>query len=134
MWASDWFAKNWLGADIPPVRGHIEGSHLEQTKRLVVNTDVKLDGSIDAVYERGAPRTVFTIPFSKKEVDKVLFGEHPFGADSINITNADNVVYYGKFERIRGVSGFRCNDYTYEQFVTWLGTVSRVSNKARWHC
>ena len=107
-----------LGADIPPLRGHIEGVHLEQTKRLVINADVKLDGGIDAVYQSGAPRPVHTIPFSKKEVDKFLFGEHPLGADSMNITNPDNVVYNGKFEGIRGVSGFRCNDYTYDQFVT----------------
>jgi hypothetical protein len=116
LYESDWFAKNWLGAEIPPLRGHVEGRYLEQTKRLVTSTNIET-GRVDVVYERGAPRMVHTIPFDKKEVDKVLFGEHPFGPDSINITNLDEVLYYGKFEGIRGISTFRCNDYTYDQFV-----------------
>jgi len=56
----------------------MEGRYLEQTKNLVTNTNIET-GRVDVVYERGAPRMVHTIAFSNKEVDKVLFGELPFG-------------------------------------------------------
>lgn len=34
-WESNWYAKNYLGAEINPVIGHIEGKYKEQTKKLV---------------------------------------------------------------------------------------------------
>ena len=41
-WESNWYAKNYLGAEINPVIGHIEGKYKEQTKRLVSETDLTL--------------------------------------------------------------------------------------------
>ena len=63
-------------------------------------------------YQRGAPRFAFNILFSPKKVKEILSGEHPLGLDSVNITHRNKVKFYGKF------NGFRCHDYTYEQFVT----------------
>ena len=63
------------------------------------------------------PKTVYTIPFSKKAVDEALESKHPFGPDSINTTDKDSVIYYGKFNKILGMESFRCGDYTYEQFI-----------------
>lgn len=63
-------------------------------------------------YQRGAPRFAFNILFSPKKVEEILSGEHPLGPDSVNITHRNKVKFYGKF------NGFRCHDYTYEQFVT----------------
>jgi hypothetical protein len=70
-----------------------------------------------AYYEKDIPRTVHTIPFNKTTVDRLLKGEHPFGPDSVNITDPDKVIYYGKFDHILGVQSFRCSDFTYQQFT-----------------
>ncbi len=68
-------------------------------------------------YVMGLPRTVYTIPFTKKAVDEALENEHPFGPDSINTTDKDAIKWYGKFDNILGLQSFRCADFTYEQFT-----------------
>ena len=40
----------------------------------------------------------YTIPFSKANVDKYILDPHPFGPDSENITDPNQVKYYGKFQ------------------------------------
>jgi hypothetical protein len=117
VWESNWYAKNWLDVEISPV-SHIEGKYSQQTLRLVNPPPDPNTGQSTAYYVKDVPRTVHTIPFNKTTVDKLLNGEHPFGPDSVNITDPDKVVYYGKFENILGVQNFRCADFDYEQFVT----------------
>ena len=36
----------------------------------------------------------------------------------VNITNDSKVIFYGKFDTLRGIQSFRCHDYTYDQFIT----------------
>ena len=74
-------------------------------------------GRVNAYYVRGPFRTVHTIPFTKKTVDKILNNPEPFGPDSQNITDINSVIFYGKFEGERGIQTMRCADYTYEQFI-----------------
>ena len=74
-------------------------------------------GRVEPYYIKGMPRDVYFIPFTKTTVDKILNSEHPFGADSINITDKDKILYYGKFSDVLGIPSFRCMDYTYEQFT-----------------
>ena len=71
-----------------------------------------------AAYERGQPREIFTIPFNKKNVDEILYNEHPFGEDSINVTNLEDVKFIGKINGVLGIMNFRSGGYTYEQFIT----------------
>ena len=121
LWESNWYAKNWLENDLV-VSGHIEGKYVQQTLKLVNPHPDPSTGQTAAYYEKGAPRVVHTIPFTSTTVDKLLKGEHPFGPDSINITNPNSVVYYGKFDNTidssLGVPSFRCGLYSYEQFIT----------------
>ncbi len=112
----DWSANNWLQAPIA-IRGHIVGKYSELTKQLVTKMDNE-SGRVNAYYVKGPARTVHTIPFTKKTVDKILNDANPFGADSENITDKDSVMFYGKFDGERGLSNFRCTGYTLEQFVT----------------
>ena len=49
--------------------------------------------------------------------DEILEAEHPFGPDSINMTERGRAIFYGKFDRVLGVQSFRCGDYIYEQFI-----------------
>ena len=116
VYMCDWLANNWLGNQIA-VRSHIEGKHKELTKQLVTKMDSE-SGRVNAYYVKGPTRTVHTIPFTKKTVDKILNDPNPFGADSENITDKDSVTFYGKFEGERGIQTMRCGDYTFEQFVT----------------
>src|SRR5438093_4131226 len=95
IWESNWYAKNWLDNELC-VNGHIEGKYKQQTKKLITGPPDPRTGKTDAYYEKDVPRTAHTIPFNKTTVDKLLKGEHPFGPDSINITDIDKVVYYGK--------------------------------------
>jgi len=116
VYMSDWLAANWLGNQIA-VRSHFEGKHQELTKQLVTKMDNE-NGRVNAFYVKGPSRTVHTIPFTKKAVDKILNNPEPFGPDSQNITDIESVVFYGKINGERGLADFRCAGYTYEQFVT----------------
>ena len=56
------------------------------------------NGRVNAYYVKGPPRTVHTIPFSKKAVERYLTIPIRFGADSQNITDINSVTFYGKFD------------------------------------
>ena len=84
---------------------------MKQTKELATQYNHET-GETQAHYRMGAPRFVFNIPFTPKKVEEILHGEHPLGPDSVNITHRNRIKFYGKF------NGFRCHDFTYEQFVT----------------
>ena len=58
----------------------------------------------------------YNIPFSKENVDKYLLDPHPFGPDSENITDPNQVVYYGKFQHEdNGTRSHRDDTYSLEQ-------------------
>lgn len=116
VYLCDWLAKNWLGNQIA-ARSHIEGKHQELTRQLITKMDNET-GRVNAYYVRVPSRTVHTIPFSKKVVDKILNDPTPFGADLQNITDIGSVTFNGKFDGERGIQNIRCGDYTYEQFIT----------------
>ena len=90
----------------------MEGKHLQQTR----NTRQQAR-SDKILVENGVPRVVHTIPFTKTAVDKLLNGQLPFGPDSINITDVEKVIYYGKIENVLGLQNFRDGSFSYEQFV-----------------
>ena len=93
-WNTSWYAQNWLGEKLA-YHDHIDGVYTQQLKELVRTRDPKTYEET-AQYRHGGTRQVFYVPFSKKKVEEIL-GEHPFGPDSVNITNLDQVVFYGKF-------------------------------------
>jgi hypothetical protein len=75
-------------------------------------------GRMNSWYEMDIPRVAFNIPFTKENVDKYLKSPHPFGPDSENITDPNQVKYYGKFEHIdTGTLPHRDDSYSYDQFV-----------------
>jgi hypothetical protein len=75
-------------------------------------------GIMNSWYEMGIPEMAYTIPFTKENVDKYLLNPHPFGPDSENITDPEQVVYYGKFEhQDTSTMAHRDDTYNYEQFV-----------------
>jgi hypothetical protein len=113
---TEWRATQWNGNPLGPIE-HVEGMHKEQTKKLVLGDFDPKTGIQKSEYVMDVPKTLYTIPFSKKAVDDILEKEHPFGPDSINTTDKDAVVYYGKFDHILGLESFRCGDFTYDQFV-----------------
>ena len=115
VYMCDWLANNWLGNSLA-VRSHIEGKHHELTKQLVTKMDSE-SGRVNAYYVKGPVRTVHTIPFTKKTVDKILNNPEPFGADSQNITDIGSVAFYGKFDGERRIPTMRTSDYSYEQFI-----------------
>jgi hypothetical protein len=53
---------------------HIEGKYVQQTKKLVTKISTTNPGRTEAYYEIGPPREVYTIPFTKTAVDKLLEG------------------------------------------------------------
>jgi len=109
----EWRAKNWLGAELT----HVEGMYKVQTKRRQLGEFDTKTGIQQAYYVKDVTRVVYSIPFTKTKVDEILEAEHPFGPDSINMTERDRAIFYGKFDRFLGVQSFRCGDYIYEQFI-----------------
>ena len=115
VYSCDWLGANWLGNEIA-VRGHIEGKYKELTRQLLTRMDSET-GRVNAYYVKGPVRSVHTLPFTKKAVDRILNDPNPFGADSQSITDIDSVMFYGKFDGERGLANFRCTGYTYDQFI-----------------
>jgi hypothetical protein len=113
---SDWEGADWLENPIY-VRSHVEGKYSELTRQLVTKIDHET-GETRGYYLKGPMRERFTIPFNKKAVDKILDNEHPFGEDSISLTDRDRIIFIGKFVGERGMQTMRCSDYDYNQFVT----------------
>ncbi len=111
-----WTGKQWNGNELGPIE-HVVGRHKEQTKRLELGQFDPNTGIQRSQYVMGLPRTVYTIPFTKKAVDEALDNEHPFGPDSQNVTDKESIKYYG-FIKGLGIESFRCGDYNYEMFVT----------------
>jgi hypothetical protein len=109
--------KNRRIAEIKMGRIHIEGQYKKQTRKLVNKLDMKT-GIMDCYYEMGIPEIAYSILFSKENADKYLLNPHPFGPDSENITDPNQVVYYGKFEQVdTSTQAHGDNTYNYEQFV-----------------
>lgn len=104
-----WRAKNWLGKKMFVT--NVEGIFQEVTKELETEFDPKT-GDVNAEYVQGKSRTRYYIPFSKKAVDEII---KKVGTDK------DAISYMGIIPNsFKGV-GFRCGNYTYDQFVstTW---------------
>jgi hypothetical protein len=90
---------------------------MEQTKKLVNEVD-RDTGRMSNFYEKSNARLTYNIAFTKENVDKYLMSEHPFGLDSDNITDPNQVKYYGKFEHIDTDNmPHRDGTYNYEQFI-----------------
>jgi len=119
---TSWFGQNWLGEKL--ACEHIEGVYMDQQKELFTKRDSKT-GEVTAHYRKAPPRETFYVPLTKKKVDEIL-GEHPFGPDSINITNLDQVLFYGKFRYAR--PPFRSHSFNYEEFTNW--TFQQMLDKA----
>ncbi len=113
---TEWTAKQWNGNELGPVE-HIVGMHKEQIKKLQLGDFDAKTGVQRSQYVKGLPKVVYTIKFTKKAVDEALENEHPFGPDSLNVTDKESIKYYG-FIKGLGLESFRCGDYTYSQFVT----------------
>lgn len=122
-WNTSWFAQNWLGEKLT-YHSRIDGVYTQQLRELVRTRDPKTYEEI-ATYRHGGIRQVFYVPFTKKKVDEIL-GEHPFGPDSVNITNLDQVLFYGKFTYAK--PPFRSNSFNYEEFTTM--TFQQMLDKA----
>ena len=112
---TEWKAKNWLGAELRCE--HIEGKLYTQTQELQLGDFDPKTGEQKSSLVRGVPRLEYSIPFSKTTVDKILNNEHPFGEDSLNITDKDKILFYGHFDNTIDSASFRCAGYTYEQFI-----------------
>ena len=96
---SEWYAYDFFGAEIKMETIDTEGKYKKQTRKLVQKVD-KETGRMESWYEMEIPEIAFSIPFTKENVDKYLLNPHPFGPDSENITDPEQVVYYGKFEHV----------------------------------
>jgi hypothetical protein len=109
-WMENWYGNNWLGVAIPPVTDHIEGMFYEQLATLKL--DPKTGDS--SHYERKGQRESYYIPFTKKEVDKVI-DENNGNRQLINFTV--------KFDAADSPDGQRRfatrGQFGYDQFVNW---------------
>ena len=112
------YAKTWLGEDIRYGNDFFTGRYMRQTKVLKNDIDMKT-GKLHSYYVKGNPEVAYNLPFSKENVDKYLLNPHPFGQDSLNITDKDSVVYYGKFTNTdTGTYSHDDDTYSYSQFCT----------------
>jgi len=83
---------------------------MQQIKNIVTKYNSQTNEE-EAHYEKGSPRDVYTIPWSKKTADSILTGEKYYGEDSINITNLNEVQYIGKFHGNPSKTAFTMEDF-----------------------
>jgi hypothetical protein len=107
-----------------------EGKYTQQTKHIKTKYNPQSKEE-EAYYEKGSPRDVYTLPWSKKTADSILTGEKYFGEDSINITNIAEVQYTVKFpfgnpaKTSFGMQDFL--DFKYEKLQELAKTVESLS-------
>lgn len=73
----NWYGKDWVGNDIPPVTDHVEGIYYEQLTQNIINKN-RITGK-----KRTGQQIVYYIPFSKQAVDKII--ENSVGSDKETI-------------------------------------------------
>lgn len=109
-WMENWYGKDWLGVAIPPVTDHVEGMYYEQLKELVLDPNTG-DAS---KYVRKGQREAYYIPFTKKEVDRII--------DEYN-GNRRLITFVVKFDAADSPDGQRRfatrGQFGYDQFVNW---------------
>ena len=86
---TEYLAKNSLENNLSVIELLKAGTN-QQTSTLVIPTPDLNTGQSRAYCEKGLPRFLYTIPFTKTIFDELLEGKHPFGPDSINITDISN--------------------------------------------
>jgi hypothetical protein len=94
-YTTEWEAKDRLGNTIRCSHEN-EGKFTQQTKHIKTKINPNTHEE-EAYCEKGVPRDVYTIPWTKKTAESILTGEKYFGEDSINITNIAEVQYTVKF-------------------------------------
>jgi hypothetical protein len=122
-WYENWRGKDWRGVTIAPVTDHVEGMYYEQDVELVLDPNT----GDAAHYKRKGQHEAFYIPFSKKEVDKVI-EEHN--------TNPDLVTFIVKFSAADTPDGLRWGEtrdaFKYDKFATWtFDDLLRLHTKPR---
>ena len=120
----DFYGKDWLGNDMW-IRRHIEG----MSKKPTFNTTFKLDsetGDQIPKKELNGVEDEFYIELTDKNRKKLI-------QDIINNCNGssiDQIHYYGHFNDSPDGRGFRCNLYTYDQFInSSLEELERLGRK-----
>jgi len=109
-WFENWYGNNWLGAPIAPVTDHIEGMFYEQL------TTLKLDPKTgdSSHYERKGQRESYYIPFTKKEVDRII-ADHNANPELVNFT-----VKFAAEDSPDGQRRYATRgQFSYDQFVNW---------------
>ena len=106
---------DWLENDINAFNW--EGWYEEPTKKKKIIVDVNT-GRQQITYEPGKLIRRHYIPFSKKVVDDIISGKYR-NDDTVTKTNKNKIDYTVKFPKggTGTHGGFRCNQYTYDQFV-----------------
>jgi hypothetical protein len=107
----DYHAKNWLSNDLF-IRGHIHGMHHEPKFRATTKLDPETGNHI-INNENDGIQEVYDIELTDKNRKQVI-------QDIINKSIGsliDNIKFYGHFESsIKGPS-FRCDQFSYDQFI-----------------
>jgi hypothetical protein len=106
----NWRGKDGRGVSIAPVTDHVEGMYYEQENELVLDPNTG-----DATkYKRKGQHEAYYIPFSKKEVDRII-AEHNTNPELVNFTV--------KFDAADSPDGQRRfatrGQFGYDQFVNW---------------
>ena len=100
-YTEDWHGKNWVGAKISSVLGHVEGVWKRQNLEPVIDEE----SHEIAGYKEGDPDTIYDYDFTKANVDHIL--------KKSSTPDPELVKYI-----VKGAGGRRDSDVTYEQFTS----------------
>jgi hypothetical protein len=105
-----WHAKNWLGVPLEPINEHYEGRYTEVITKPILDqtTGIHKDNAF------GGTREVYTIPFSKKNVDEIIAK-----SARSDKTGIKYVVKFAAEDSPDGAGFSTRSSYSYDQFVNW---------------
>jgi hypothetical protein len=110
-WNANYHGKDWVDNDLW-IREHIHGIHYEPKFKTTFTQDLETGEMIPKKEYNGAVE-VYDIELTDKNRKQVI-------EDIINNCNGsiiDNIKFYGHFTNSPQGPSFRCNLYTYDQFI-----------------
>jgi hypothetical protein len=114
----NWYGKNWLGEEIPPVSDHCEGMYMEQDVKERRDRDMTTGRLLPLEKKRIGEYPVFYIPFTEKKVREIV-------GDRDN----SSIVFTVKFPRESvGTAGNNVrNNFSFEQFLKPLDELYKIN-------
>ena len=110
-WNADYHGKDWLGNDLW-IREHVHGVHYEPKMKTTTKLNYSTGDHVIDEFQDGQVE-VYDIELTDKNRKQVIQEI----INNANGTHIDNIKFYGHFTNSSLGAAFRCDLYSYDQFI-----------------